>query len=1014
METVSEDKPSWRRRLFGKLSLVAQALIFLGLFSLLTFWEIRTSTFQSLLFSRLNRHMTFELKAADSGTTVYPGQGPADIRLGYALLGDLKDNLKNSGFTEKKHAVSSFSMRWLMRAGVFPPYDEKVQAGLTITDDTGADIYTARFPGLVYDSFDSIPRPVVNALLFIEDRNILNTSTPYKNPAVEWDRFGKAIIQLILKKIGLIRDNTIGGSTLPTQFEKYRHSPEGVTKDPGEKIKQMMSASLRAYRNGRSTIASRKKIVLDYINSVPMAAYPGYGEVNGLADGLMVWYGADFDRTNAVLGTADFGGKKLPSREALKAYKQVISLFIAHRRPSFYLLTNSAELNRMTDSYLRLMAREKLISEKAKEAMLKTALAFPKKHAKQARWPFIDLKAVNSIRTYLLRLLGTDNLYGLDRLDLGVSTMLNKKAQTEVTDLLKKLRTPSAFGANKDVSELQGLYHGDPAGIIYSFTLYERGDSVNLLRVQTDNFDQPLDINQGTKLDLGSTAKLRTLITYLDIVADLHGKYAALKKKDLAKVRVSEQDKISRWAVDYLTANPGRELRAMLEAALDRRYSANPEEKFFTGSGLHTFENFSDEENYLVLTVREALHRSTNLVFIRLMRDIARYYSFNAEGSTTQFLDKFSNPYRNKYLEKFADREGQVFINRFYKKYSGADTGSYYRMMTAGSRPTPRRASIIFRSFRPKASARELDFFIKANLPDIRLTSKLIEDLFEQSAPGRWTLADRGFIAHVHPLELWTAAYLMNNPKAKRSRVIRDSSRERQEVYKWLFKTRNKNAQDSRIRSLIEIEAFLGIHQQWKKMGYPFESLVPSYATSIGSSADKPAALAEMMGIIANGGVRYPTRRINRLHFAAGTPYETVFEPAIGRTERVLPEEVADVVKETIIGVVEKGTARRVKGAFKTAAGDTVILCGGKTGTGDHRFEVFGAGGKLISSRIVNRTATFAFVIGDRWFGTVVAFVPGKNAENYKFTSALPVQILKILAPSLMPVINSVPKDPLL
>ena len=36
--------------------------------------------------------------------------------------------------------------------------------------------------------------------------------------------------------------------------------------------------------------------------------------------------------------------------------------------------------------------------------------------------------------------------------------------------------------------------------LIYSLTLYERGDGVNHLRVQADNLDQPFDINQGAKL----------------------------------------------------------------------------------------------------------------------------------------------------------------------------------------------------------------------------------------------------------------------------------------------------------------------------------------------------------------------------------------------------------------------------------------------------------------------------------------------------------------------------------
>ncbi|XLM21956.1 hypothetical protein MKD33_08855, partial [Chromobacterium piscinae] len=59
------------------------------------------------------------------------------------------------------------------------------------------------------------------------------------------------------------------------------------------------------------------------------------------------------------------------------------------------------------------------------------------------------------------------------------------------------------------------LQQGSPGGVTYSFTLIERTPTGNKVRVQADNFDQPFDINEGTKLDLGSTSKLRTLVTYL-------------------------------------------------------------------------------------------------------------------------------------------------------------------------------------------------------------------------------------------------------------------------------------------------------------------------------------------------------------------------------------------------------------------------------------------------------------------------------------------------------------------
>ena len=109
---------------------------------------------------------------------------------------------------------------------------------------------------------------------------------------------------------------------------------------------------------------------------------------------------------------------------------------------------------------------------------------------------------------------------------------------------------------------------------------------------------------------------------------------------------------------------------------------------------------------------------------------------------------------------------------------------------------------------------------------------------------------------------------------------------------------------------ILEIEAFEEIHRRWKRLGYPFSSLVPSYATALGSSADRPAALAELVGIILNNGVRYPSSRIDELHFAAETPYETVMKEEAKWGEQVLAPEVAKLVLKEIIGVVEKGTAR--------------------------------------------------------------------------------------------------------
>ncbi len=95
-----------------------------------------------------------------------------------------------------------------------------------------------------------------------------------------------------------------GGSTLATQIEKYRHSPNGRTASIRDKLQQMASASLRAYRLGEDTTEARRKLVVTYLNTMPLSAKSGFGEVHGIGDGLWAWYGRDFAEVQRTLRSA--------------------------------------------------------------------------------------------------------------------------------------------------------------------------------------------------------------------------------------------------------------------------------------------------------------------------------------------------------------------------------------------------------------------------------------------------------------------------------------------------------------------------------------------------------------------------------------------------------------------------------------------------------------------------------------------------------------------------------------
>ncbi|MCY1395574.1 Transglycosylase [compost metagenome] len=965
--------------------------------------EVRTSKLQAREFSSYAASLTYAMHDGPSADVVYPGEGPFDKRLGYSAMDEFLPRLLNRDYVIKQQTRFSPALMSYTKHGFFVPYPEKIQAGLSITDCKGDALYQFHYPQQLYDNFDAIPPLIVSSLLFIENRDLLDPKEPLANPAVDWPRFAMAAYTQVAKMFAL-PGQSAGGSTLATQLEKYRHSPDGLTISGGEKLRQMFSASVRAYQDGPQTLEARKKIVRDYLNSVPLSAVPGHGEVHGMAEGLRVWYGAEFTKVNETLASTATDPASLAARGL--ALRQVLSLMIAQRRPSHFLSKGRNELALLTDSHIRVLAANNVIDKPLADAALASQVTYRDWILQPTIVPIVTNKGISVARARLSTMLNRP-LYDLDRLDLSATTTLQSDLQGQVSQYLRQLADP-AFAEKIGLYGERLLTPTSTTQVRYSFTLFERTPDGSRVRVQTDSTDQPFDINEGSKLELGSTAKLRVLTSYLQIIAELHDRFGAQTPAELKTVEIAEMDRITRWAVDYLIQTKDRSLPAMLDAALERKYSASPGEAFFTGGGMHVFNNFRKEDNGRNPTLKEALRESINLPFIRLLRDLVRYSTYQAPNNSAQLLKDDSDPRRQEYLARFADREGTSYLLRFWKKYQRKSSQERLDTFLDSLHVTPSRLAAVHRYLYPEANQATFNTFVRAHLNKEKdkkkqaVTDARLDAMYYDYGPGKYDLPDQGYVARVHPLDLWLLGYLLNNPDAQFKDAVKASQFERQEVYSWLFKSRHKGARDSRVRTMVEIEAFLDIHRRWKQVGYPFDHLVPSLATAIGSSGDRPAALAELMGIIQNDGVRLPTLRIDTLHFAADTPYETQLISDPDKGKRILPSEVAAALRGALSQVVEAGTARRISGSFKLANGHVLVM-GGKTGTGDNRIEAFGAGGRMISSKAVNRTATFVFFIGDNHFGTLTAFVPGKAAEQFKFTSALPVQVLKGMAPILVP-----------
>src|SRR5207248_7211189 len=128
----------------------------------------------------------------------------------------------------------------------------------------------------------------------------------------------------------------------------------------------------------------------------------------------------------------------------------------------------------------------------------------------------------------------------------------------------------------------------------------------NVLRVHADTLDEPFDINSSSKLILGSTSKLRTLVAYLDIIDHVYEQHVHDSPAALRTALRNAHNPLSLFALGYLQQNRDHTLKGLMEAAMQRRYSGDTGQSFFTGGGLHFFHNFESSEDSQVFTVQDA------------------------------------------------------------------------------------------------------------------------------------------------------------------------------------------------------------------------------------------------------------------------------------------------------------------------------------------------------------------------------------------------------------------------
>lgn len=977
-------------------------------------YEIRTSAFSARILSRYARKMSFRLESGPSSSILFPKHGPFDVRAGYALIPEFAQRLHEAGYRITQQVRFSPELQRAVRWGIQPPYNEQTFTKLTIRGKDGHPLFQAPVLDHYFGSFEDIPPLAVKSLLIIENRELEEPADYRTNPVVDWDRLAKAALLYAGSKLGLPLP-VEGGSTLATQMEKYRHADEGRTDSVLAKLRQMTDASLRVYQNGQDTREERRQIVLNYLNSIPLAAAPGYGELHGLGNGLNAWFNLNLRDVRQILNQPGDAPQKA------MVFKHVVALLCSVKAPTHYLIQNRQALEARVNFYVRFLAKVQVISPGFSSRVQATPLSFSTRRPAHPLPSYADSKATNQVRAKLVSLLGIPSLYELDRLDLNVESTIDPRFQRQVVQLFEKLHDPE-FVTAQGLRGERLLEKGDISKVIYGLMLFEKTPQGNLLRSTTDTLNAPFDINTGMKMQLGSTAKLRTLVHYLDILASLHNRYFSLTPEELERETAVARDPLTLWILETLKQEPKPDIDAMLQLALDRKYSASPGEAFFTGGGVHTFGNFNKSDNGRILIVREAVKHSVNLVFVRMMRDIVKYYEARLPYNTDAVLHDTENPIRHRMLQEISEEESKYFLYQAYNAFKNRTRNTVIAELLGENAASARHLAILFYAWRLSAGApteagapaeagaeaQALAQWLREFLKDV--PPEQVGKLAKAYGNPQLNLSDYGYLLDVHPLRLWCAEQMIRPQQPTWEQLWEKSGEVRQLTSVWLFKTRNRAAQDRRLRIRFEQDAFVRITPAWKRMGFPFDRLVPSLATALGSSGDRPEALAQLMGILLNDGYMKPIVRITRLHFAAKTPYETIMEPIEKTGTKVLPRSVARAVLPALAQVVQGGTAARLAGAITN--GERPLIVGGKTGSGDNRIDSFGRGGQVIASRPIDRTAVFVFYIEDRYFGVITVFVPGIESGDFGFTSSLPVAILKMLAPDIQSMWTNRPLQP--
>lgn len=713
-KSSGSEKPSRRFSLMKAFGLAATGVLVVGGYAI--YDELMdSSTLQSHFFPKLYNGEVFTKMV----TTTPPAEGTADIEHGYAAIPHIRELATQAG------DIVSPQVEWKDRQiGVLrlaPIFPRPAQSGVRIIDSRGEVTYQGVSPHDVYKKYEDIPPVLTASLCLVEDEfvcDIAGKDETY-NAAVNWPRSIYAAALGIGRKFNLT-SKVEGGSTLAIQVVKNNSWEKGRTKGFLDKAEQMLTASTEMYANGPDTTAKRHETVLKYMNGALFAGHPQFGEVTGWKDAMAVWFGNN--NYDEILRS----GKETP--EAARVFRQTFSLVMSLKMPDRSLRKEAGfkDLQQRVDNYIPLLVKEKIITESFAKLVLAEKIEF----ADVGKNPVIPPKPprdkfVDSLRLALmnkLELSPVDAMYTLDRWDLQVDATLDHSVNEAVTNKLKSFNDPE-IAKQSGLTGFQLLRPEAAEKVTWAITINERlPDGRIVTRVSTDTFKGQLDLTKGGRQNFGSTGKMRMAATFLnEVISELHDEYADKDPETLKAITTHPKDKLTRWALDYLSKpDSDRSLDGMLRASIKEiKYSGAPQ-GFFTGGGMNYPGNFDRKEDRQSYSVEGALWESVNLSWYRITDDIEEYMKWHRLKIDPQIFDDTpdhpeAQAQRQKYLEEFADFEGREFQEKFWNEMRGK-TGEEITAHLAGKTKGGRtQLAVIYLSLHPEASFEDFSKFMQEN-----------------------------------------------------------------------------------------------------------------------------------------------------------------------------------------------------------------------------------------------------------------------------------------------------------